>query len=87
MRQVQLQRRAEGQDRRVSGQEEQVWEAVENVQNKVGGEKEEGEEKMDGSNMGFRCAGDNRKVLKFPVKIKRRNKCTKEEEEKRSHSK
>lgn len=36
MRQVQLQRRAEGQDRRVSGQEEQVWEAVENEQNKVG---------------------------------------------------
>lgn len=36
MRQVQLQRRAEGQDRRVSGQEEQVWEGVENEQNKVG---------------------------------------------------
>lgn len=50
-------------------------------------EKEEGEERMDGSNMGFRWAGDNTKVLKFPVKIKRRIKCTKEEEEKRSHSK
>lgn len=50
-------------------------------------EKEEGEERMDGSNMGFRWAGDNRKVLKFPVKIKRRNTCTKEEQEKRGHSK
>lgn len=33
MRQVQLQRRAEAQDRRVSGQEEEVWEAGGGVEN------------------------------------------------------